>query len=126
MRRRKEDRKLVTIQNLVARLDEELILTGEQRQKLTDSLAKHWQEAWEQSLEMFQYNTNGIPNVPDQNVIPFLNKTQISVWHGIQRNNAFYWGGFGIGGAMLENDFDIMSDDVEVHEDKAPAQAKKR
>ena len=115
LERRKEDRKQVTIRNLVAKLDEDLVLTAEQRQKLVDSLSKNWDNAWAQSLEMFQYNNNdSFPNVPDQFVTPFLNKTQTLVWQGITKNNNTFWGGFGMN-VMIDDDGGLV--EVEVGED---------
>jgi hypothetical protein len=119
--RRKEDRKLVAIRNLVARLEVELVLSAEQRQKLIDSLSKNWKDAWVQSLEMFQFNNfDGFPSIPDEHVTPILNKTQTLVWQGIVKNDGVFWGAFG-GEILIDEDGEAQiadeDDDEEDDED---------
>ena len=95
--------KQVAVENLVARLDEELVLTAEQRGKLVESLAKHWQAEWGQSLEMFMYGNQFFPAIPDAVVLPALNETQKQVWHGKPKQQNVFFGGFGFGGFIVDD-----------------------
>ena len=52
MEKRTASRKQVVIDNLVAKLDQDLVLTSEQREKLVEALSANWKDSWGQSLEM--------------------------------------------------------------------------
>lgn len=90
-------RKRVALLNLVARLDKDLVLTAEQRQKLSASLAEKWKDAWASQLEVFLYGDQFMPLLPDDQIIPILNDKQKEVWQSTPKNqNTFWgWGGFG-------------------------------
>lgn len=105
--KRNEHRKHAAVLSLVAKLDEELVLTIEQREKLIESLSSNWQDAWLQSLETLIHNNQYLPQLPDQLVIPFLNETQKTIWRGAQK---YYLGqgGFGFAPGM------VMIDDAPV------------
>src|SRR5262245_10352310 len=75
--KRVASRKQMALDNLVARLDQDLVLTSEQRDKLIESLASHWDDAWSQSLQMFMNMENYFPNIPDNLVVPLLTENQI-------------------------------------------------
>jgi hypothetical protein len=91
-------------------LDQDLVLTAKQREKLTESLSSNWQDAWGQSLEMWIHNIQFMPAIPDKYVVRLLNKTQQTVWRGTQRQNHFHMG-FGFGHAMVVvDDFDEAED----------------
>ena len=108
MARRDASRKQLAVRNLVARLDHDLILSPDQREKVAESLRSHWDDSWGQSLEMFMYDYQFLPPIPDQHVAPFLNDSQKKVWRGTQKVQTF-WGGFGmVGGVMAE---DPLEDD---------------
>ncbi len=100
---RAEAKKQLALRNLVARLDHDLILSPEQRAKLGESLAAHWDDAWGQSLEMYLYDNNFFPPITDQYVSPFLNESQKRIWKGAQKVQAF-WGGMGIVGGIMADD----------------------
>ena len=101
--KRAAGRKRLALRNLVARLDHDLVLSPEQRDKLSESLSANWDDAWGQSLEMYLYDNNFFPQISDQYVVPFLNESQKKVWKGAQRFQTF-WGGFGIMGGVIDND----------------------
>jgi hypothetical protein len=108
MVRRDASRKQLAVRNLVARLDHDLILSPDQRDKVAESLRSHWDDSWGQSLEMFMYDYQFLPPIPDQHVAPFLNDSQKKVWRGTQKVQTFF-GGFGmVGGAMAD---DPLEDD---------------
>jgi hypothetical protein len=83
--RRAASRKQAAIDNIAARLDEVLVLTPEQRDKLRDSLTKNWQEDWSFSPEMLLFNAHIFPMIPDKFVVPFLNESQKSIWRGLTK-----------------------------------------
>jgi hypothetical protein len=94
---RKAYRQRAAIENVVALIDERLVLTIDQRQKLTESLNKNWQASWVQSIEMLINNNQYLPSIPDQFVVSALNDTQKKVWRAAQKQNFMVWGGFGWG-----------------------------
>ena len=48
--KRAASRKRLALRNLVARLDHDLVLSPDQRDKISESLAAHWDDSWGQSL----------------------------------------------------------------------------
>jgi hypothetical protein len=87
---RAAERKQAVIDHMVSKLDVGLILSADQRTKIAEALVAHWNEAWLQSLESYQYADQYMPNLPDNLVSPHLNATQKTVWRGGQKLN--YWG----------------------------------
>lgn len=77
-------RKRVAILHVLAKLDEKLALTAEQRGKLSDTLGENWNGSW--SLAHIQmYGEHYFPQLPNNKVLPILNETQKTVWNGIQK-----------------------------------------
>ena len=108
---RNANRRLATVQNLIARLDQELVLSAEQREKLSESLLKHWQDGWTQTVEMLQSNEQIIPNIPDPAITPFLNNKQKQVWQSAPKNGGFFFGGFGLD-MVLDADIAVLNANV--------------
>ena len=105
--KRAANRKDVAVRNLVTSLDECLMLTAEQRDKLMASLTANWQENWSHSTQMLLHGNQFLPNIPDQHVVPFLNEMQTAAWRNIAKR------------AVSFGDFDpapmaVMIDDSEV------------
>jgi hypothetical protein len=100
---RTASRKQVVIDNVVAKLEADLVLTAEQRSKLIEALAVNWKDSWCQSLEMLMNIENFFPNIPDQVITPLLTDHQKEVWRRIPKNSNVFWG-FNFGGAIMEND----------------------
>jgi hypothetical protein len=75
-RKREEFYRETSIDNLVARIDEKVNLSPEQRTKITDSLAKKWDDKQAPQLEAFAMNTNMWPGAPDDAVQPHLTAAQ--------------------------------------------------
>jgi hypothetical protein len=114
-------RKRLTLRNLVARLDRELILSHKQRDQISESLSSHWDDSWGHSIEMFMNDNNYSPPIPDHVVAPFLNEPQVKIWRSIPKYQGFF-GGFGImGGIMMNND---PLEDEELREARLAAEAK--
>jgi len=99
--KRNAHRKHATVLSLVAKLDQELVLTAEQRGKLIESLSSNWEDGWLQSLQILVHNHQYLPNLPDSDVVPFLNETQKTIWRGSPKHSITHWGGFGHAPAMV-------------------------
>jgi hypothetical protein len=109
--------------NLIVRLDRDLVLTSQQRSKLADALLANWKDSWGQSLDMLQdLNNNVFPNIPDQVVAPVLTDLQKEVWRRIPKNTGGFYG-FSMGGMVMDPD---PLDDPELAEVRKEAQAKEK
>lgn len=82
----------MTARNLVANLDEDLVLDAAQRQKLFDSLVANWDDKWGAGIENLLYGNNMFPNVPDKLVGPFLTPIQKKIWDRKPKNQMFFMG----------------------------------
>jgi len=103
LEKRAASHKQVVIDNLVAKLDSDLVLTADQRTRLVEALSANWKDAWCQSLEMLTNLDSFFPSIPDQVVAPILTDNQREVWRRIPRNSNVFWG-FSFGGVIMEND----------------------
>ncbi len=103
LEKRAASHKQVVIDNLVAKLDSDLVLTADQRTRLVEALSANWKDAWCQSLEMLTNLDSFFPSIPDQVVAPILTDHQREVWRRIPRNSNVFWG-FSFGGVIMEND----------------------
>jgi hypothetical protein len=90
------DEKQVGILNLLAKLDQSLVLNADQRDKIAASLTAGWDEAWSQHLQMFQLADQYVPSIPDERVVPFLNPLQKELWSGFQKIGSVNFG-FNVG-----------------------------
>ncbi len=104
-------RKRLTLRNLVARLDHDLILSPKQRDQISESLSTHWDESWDQSIEMFMNDNNYLPPIPDRAVAPSLNESQAKIWRTIPKYQRFF-GGFGMMGVMMMNNDPLEDEDL--------------
>ncbi len=81
-----------SLRNLVANLDEELLLDAGQRAKISETLAANWDEAWSWSPEAILYNNNQtFPNVPKL-VVPVLSPAQKVAWEKMPKHSGQSWG----------------------------------
>ena len=120
LEKRAASRKQVVIDNLVAKLDGDLVLSSEQRTRLVEALSANWKDAWGQSLQMLMNIDSFFPNIPDQVVAPILTDNQKEVWRRIPKNSNVFWG-FTFGGGIVEND---PLDDPELAEARKEAEAR--
>lgn len=104
--RRDADFQVVAVHNIVCKLDQELILTAEQREKLSEAMTKGWQDSWGGSLEMFMYGNEYLPVLPDKIVMPILDPIQKKVWTTAQKTqmNSFFNGMGFLGGVEMDAD----------------------
>ena len=109
--KRAAHRKDMAVRNLVALLDEHLLLTSEQRDKLVESLTSNWQDAWAQSVQMLLQDNQFLPRIPDQHVVPFLNEKQRATWGNIVKQDQVIYGYSGMAAPMLTiEDSDVLED----------------
>ena len=90
--KRTADRRRAAARNIVAKLDQDLILSPEQRTKIAESMLSQWDESWCQSLETLLYGDQYYPRLPDSVVVPHLDETQALVWHGSHPNQNNFFG----------------------------------
>jgi hypothetical protein len=83
--KREAFRKQAVIDNLIAKLDEKLDLTAQQRRKLSTTLEARWNEDWAPQLEIFVHMGEYVPQIPDEYVIPHLTAEQKKLWNGLQK-----------------------------------------
>jgi hypothetical protein len=109
---RTADEKQAAIMNLVARLDQNLSLSGEQREKIGAALGEKWDESWSQNLEMFMRLADQyVPSIPDDRIVPFLDPTQRQLWSGLQKIGSINFGfSFALNG-VPGNDDGPLDDD---------------
>jgi hypothetical protein len=111
---RGEERRTAAIRNLVALLDQNLILSADQRTRLTEALSTRWNEPWAQALEPSILVQNAPPNIPDPIVTPILDSTQREVWRNMPKNQSVYYNQFGLefGGVGLDEGLEIEVEEV--------------
>jgi len=120
------ERRQMVIDNLVAKLDRDLQLSVEQRDKIAGTLANDWDVAWTASTQALMNLDNAFPVIPDPLVIPALNERQQKIWRGIPKQNINYFGGFGIMGNQIDeavwddDDSAGASDKVDANDEAQP------
>ncbi len=91
--KRAASRKRAVVNYIVANMDEKLILTAQQRQKLIVGGLENYQDGWSQSMHYWMSNPQFIPRLSDASVIPVLNKTQKTVWRQTpKQHHGMFWG----------------------------------
>lgn len=91
--KRKVAVKQVQMLSLIAKLDEELLLTADQRQQLMQNLSENWQPSWEAQLELYAAaSARTVPPIPDKFIVPVLDDKQKVVWRGIEKQSQAFWG----------------------------------
>jgi hypothetical protein len=115
-RKREAFHRKVSVDNLVARIDKELQLAPEQREKLTESLTTHWDKNWAPQLEMFMHGSDYWPNVPDQWIRPHLTAAQQLAWSRLNKQPGHVV--FGV--QFFGGDGEVI-DDIDLNEGKDKA-----
>jgi hypothetical protein len=115
-KKRAEFNKRAFVDNLVMRIDNELILSPEQRDKIAKSLTEQWDKNWQSQLDMFVHGMDMWPAVPDQWIRPHLSPVQQIAWGRLnkQQGHAFF-GGFAHQGQVI--------DDIDLKEGQAADKA---
>lgn len=99
-------RKRLAITNLVAMTDKLLILSPEQREKLSEILTGNWDDSWYQT-QIFMYGGQFFPRVPDAKIEPILTELQRKVWRSANKQQVRF--GFSValgrgGGLQMEEE----------------------
>lgn len=115
-------RKHAIVLNLVAHADQVLVLTPDQRDKLTDILNNNWHSSWNQT-QLFTYGGQYFPAMPDAKINPILSDAQKKVWQGVQKGNI----SFGIDLNFAQG-IEIVEEVFEVEKpaEKPPAKEEKK
>jgi hypothetical protein len=93
-------RKRAVVLNLVARMDEDLRLTTDQREQLVRLLTAGYQESWAQWLQLLAHDAQAMPNIPDHCVLPALSEDQKAVWRQTSKSG-YVTGGLPFAPAMM-------------------------
>jgi hypothetical protein len=109
--RRKDDRRRAAVDMVVARLDHDLNLSIDQRDRLCESLAGNWSGTWSDQFEQFlkQPGSQFVPAITERLITPILTGTQKKIWRASKENNQanqgviFFQDNF-IGGAAIQVD----------------------
>jgi hypothetical protein len=96
-RGRTELRKRVSIECVVARLDESLRLTKEQRESIAKSLTDNWSDEWESWLMLWQYEDLYMPVIDDALIVGFFTPHQRRLWQQAQK--------ISLGGGEVQSEF---------------------
>ena len=122
LEQRKTDQTRAAVHNIVAKIDRDLALSAEQREKLVGALTAAWSPAWGQQFEIFlQQGGQFAPNVSPKVVTPHLNPIQKKIWSGTQANQqnqqvilqqgVFLGGGMAGPGGLMGIALDELGDD---------------
>ena len=71
-------RQTAVILVIVQHLDEMLYLSQEQREKIHQELVDRWKNGWEGWMQL--RHMQGVPSLPDDIVVPFLDREQKDTW----------------------------------------------
>jgi hypothetical protein len=123
--KRENDRKCAAVRNLVAKLDQELVLSADQREKISAEMTANWADSWGRNIEPYLNNANYFPAIPRRLLIPYLNSTQRSVWSAVQQVSTTSWRNAALGAAMTAGD-DPLEDEELVEARKAAGGRKER
>jgi hypothetical protein len=85
--KRVEYRKQAMIDNLIVILDKKLGLTEKQRTEIAESLAANWDDSWAPQLQIFMFDQDVIPRIPDKCITPHLQAAQKTVWDNMPNKN---------------------------------------
>ncbi len=117
---RQAHRKRVTILNVVARLDADLLLLPEQRDQFTKLIESEWEDSWGQSLSALMPDANFIPALPDDKVLAILKDYQQAVWKTKNYNReSSGWDDDPLGFLEVDEELDAEHDDMNSEKDEA-------
>lgn len=122
-RKRSEANKRTAIANLVSIMDEELMLSADQRIKITESLTTNWDDTWCSSLMVLIYGHSYFPKLPDKFIVPTLNPTQKKAWEKWAKNESQFFGNSNIlGNFMVDDDLEIPAAPAVMKVEEKPAE----
>jgi hypothetical protein len=112
VRKQAENRKEVAVRSMVAKLDQDLMLSAHQRARMIESLTSHWQDEWSQAVDMLLQGSQYFPSIPESLILPILDQTQKSVWNGTPRMQINFWGGFGFMGGVQQDGNAVVDEEL--------------
>ena len=124
---RTADRKRAAVGHLIARLDRDLNLSADQRDRLTSALSENWNVTWEQQFETLlrQPGAQFFPQVRQGLIAPILTVTQRKIWRASldsnQPNQELIFLQNGLIGAMGGAINDLGNSDLDDDDDEKPA-----
>ena len=83
--KRSEARKHAAVINLVALLDKQLLLTAEQREKLSQSLSANYERNWYYYFRQGFGDSRSVPSIRDKSIVALLNDRQKIAWKQIDK-----------------------------------------
>ena len=89
---RTASRRRAVVHYMIAKADQTLAFSSEQREKLTQTLLEHYSDDWEQAIPLWMHNPQFVPAIPNRWITPLLNEKQQSVRRGIPESNGFFAG----------------------------------
>ena len=105
-RKRDDFYRQVSVENLIVRIDDKVILSPEQRKVISDSLTTHWDQIDKPQIEAFAISASMWPGVPNDRVLPALTAAQQAVLKRLNSvtGRVFFGNGmFGEQGAVLDD-----------------------
>ncbi len=113
-----------TVQLFVARIDEKLCLTAEQRQELFQTLLDDWRDQYGMTVEILLQNHEYVPQVSSGPLMEILDDYQKKIWPTLRKLGPQRHGAFGMGGnAQLADDFDLPGEEPAAEPQPQPGQA---
>jgi hypothetical protein len=104
MQRREASRKRAAILCIVAKMDHDLYLSREQRDKMTEVLDKNWNPSWHRNLQFYLHdNGSNYPNIPNEPLAAVLTERQRQVWAQFPKVDLSNWGWGGFLAGMVGN-----------------------
>jgi hypothetical protein len=111
------DRRQASIDNVVARLDRDLVLSAKQREQIATKLRDNWKDAWSPSPIQFMQMDQWYPNIPDQYIVEFLEAEQKQIWkQNRNQNRGVVFGQqqfAGFMGGMFGDEFLLQDDEAD-------------
>jgi hypothetical protein len=86
LKRRDDHWKQSAVRSIVARLDQDLLLTAEQRASIGESLRDRWDGGWVTSVTALMNIEHYFPPIPDSFIVPFLDEPQKEAWEASRPN----------------------------------------
>ena len=108
--RRDQERKRIAILNIVSRVDQAVILSADQRDRLIRTLSVNWNDAWCPALEIFQYTNAYPPAIPEECIALVLDDEQLKIWQGLPKNMIMAWNGTSFMANMLAGENPLEDD----------------
>jgi hypothetical protein len=89
LQERSAARRKFVVTSLVWGIDRRLVLSAEQRAKISEILQKNYKDTWN-DMQMVMQGGQYFPTVPDDKINPILTDTQKAVWRNVQKGNVFF------------------------------------